>query len=146
MAQSAAKELATLINTLQAERQEHVDTIANIDATFEQFGIVAAPAKRLGRPRKATKAAKPAMPMAAAKPAKPARGKRRKFPVSGLDSILAFVKSAGKKGVATAEIVKYWKAEGRSGDGYTALGELVTAKKLKREKIEGAQGSRYTVA
>jgi hypothetical protein len=139
-----------LIQKLQTERQEHLDAVANIDATFEQFGISVAPVKRRGRPRKSAKpgprrsvAAKAAQTV---KPAKKGKRKaRRKFPVSGLDSILAFVKSAGKKGVTTAEIVKYWKAEGRSGDGYTTLGELVTAKKLKREKIEGAKGSRYTV-
>ena len=143
---ATANQLATLINTLQAERQEHVDAIAQIDATFEQFGIIPSAKKRLGRPRKTVITAGPALPEAAAAPAKKGTRKaRRHFPVSGLDSILAFVKTAGKKGVTTAEIVKYWKAEGRSGDGYTTLGELVTAKKLKREKIEGAQGSRYTV-
>ena len=145
MSETAADQLAALISKLQAQRQQHEDAIANIDATFEQFGISAVPAKRLGRPRKAAKLGR--SPKPAAEPAKKGKRKaRRHFPVSGLDSILAFVKTAGKKGKTTAEIVKYWKAEGRSGDGYTALGELVTAKKLKREKIEGAQGSRYTVA
>ena len=146
MSESIADQLATLIAKLQTQRQQHQDAIANIDATFEQFGIVAGPAKkRRGRPRKTTKAAKPVMPMAAAKPAKPARGKRSKFPVSGLDSVLAFVRKAGKKGATGAEIIKHWKSDGRSGNGYKTLGELVKAKKLKREKIEGAQGSRYTV-
>ena len=142
MSETATDQLASLIAKLQAQRQQHLDAIANIDATFEQFGIAVAPAKRLGRPRKAAKPGR--SPKPAAEPAKKGKRKaRRHFPVSGLDSILAFVKTAGKKGVTTAEIVKYWKAEGRSGDGYTALGELVTAKKLKREKIEGAKGSRY---
>ena len=142
---STTERLVALISRLQAKRQEYLDAIAQIDATFEQFGIAAAPAKRRGRPRKNAKPGR--KPKAAATPTKKGKRKaRRHFPVSGLDSILAFVKTAGKKGVTTAEIVKYWKAEGRSGDGYTTLGELVTAKKLKREKIEGAQGSRYTAA
>jgi hypothetical protein len=143
---AAAKELATLINTLQAERQEHVDAIAQIDATFEQFGIIPSAKKRLGRPRKTVITAGPALPEAAAAPAKKGTRKaRRHFPVSGLDSVLAFVSKAGKKGATGAEIIKHWKSDGRSGNGYKTLGELVKAKKLKREKIEGAQGSRYTV-
>lgn len=141
MPQSAAQELASLIKKLQEQRQQHLDAVANIDATFEQFGISAAPAKRRGRPRKA---AKPVGRPKNKATAKPARRKRRKFAMSGLDSILGFVKTAGKKGATTSEIVKHWKAEKRSGDGYTTLGELVEAKKLKREKIEGAKGSRYT--
>jgi hypothetical protein len=31
-------------------------------------------------------------------------------------------------------------------NGYKALGELVKAKKLKKEKLKGQQGSRYTAA
>jgi hypothetical protein len=147
---AAAKELASLIATLQSERQEHVDAVAQIDATFQQFGITAAaPAKRRGRPRKTTAAAKPAKAAksvgAAPKAVKKAKkGKRGSFAISGLDSILGFVKQAGKKGAKTGEIVKHWNSEGRSGDGYNTLGELVKAKKLKRENIEGERGSRYT--
>ena len=139
---STTERLVALISRLQAKRQEYLDAIVQIDATFEQFGITAAPAKRRGRPGPKPKAAKPGRKPKAA--AKPTPRKRGKFAVSGLDSILGFVSKAGKKGAMTSEIVKHWKSEGRSGDGYTALGELVTAKKLKREKIEGAQGSRYT--
>ena len=150
MPQSAAQELASLINRLQDQRQQHLDAVANIDATFEQFGIVAAPTKRRGRPRKNAKPGSrrsvAAKAPQAVKPAKKGkRRSRRKYATSGLDSILNFVSKAGKKGATTAEIVKHWKAEKRSGDGYTTLGVLVTAKKLKREKIEGAKGSRYTV-
>ena len=151
MSQTATDQLAALISKLQTQRQQHEDAIANIYATFEQFGIVAAPAKRRGRRRKNAKAGPRRIVVAnatqTATPIKKGKRKaRRQYAVSGLDSILAFVKTAGKEGVTTAEIVRYWKAEGRSGDGYTTLGELVTAKKLKREKIEGAKGSRYTVA
>ena len=140
---STTERLVALISRLRAKREAYLDAIAEIDATFEQFGISAAPAKRRGRPAgKRNAAAGPAKK--AHKQAK--RRIRRKFATSGLDSILAFVKAAGKKGATTSEIVKHWKAEGRSGDGYTALGELTKAKKLKREKIEGEKGSRYTAA
>ena len=142
---ATAKELATLINRLQSERQEHLDAIDEIDATFGQFGITVPAKKRRGRPRKTVRTARPAKPRQAAKVAKKGKRKaRRQFPMSGLDSVLAFVKKAGKKGVTTAEIVKHWKSDGRSGNGYKALGELVKAKKLKKEKIKGAKGSRYT--
>ena len=88
MSQSAAQELASLIKKLQDQRQQHLDAIANIDATFEQFGISVVPAKRLGRPRKAAKPGR--SPKSAAEPAKKSKRKaRRHFPVSGLDSVLA---------------------------------------------------------
>ena len=141
---STTDRLVALISRLQAKRQDYLDAVAQIDATFEHFGIAAAPAKRRGRPRKMAKPGR--MPKTAVKPATKGKRVRRKFATSGLDSILAFVKAAGKKGATTSEIVKHWKAEGRSGDGYTALGELTKAKKLKREKIEGEKGSRYTAA
>ena len=130
---------SALIAKLQAQRQQHEDAIAAIDATFERFGISAAPAKkRPGRPRKTSKTAKFAR--------KGKRRTRRTFATSGLESILGFVAKAGKKGATTSEIVKHWKSEGRSGDGYTALGALVKQKQLKKEKIEGSKGSRYTAA
>jgi hypothetical protein len=142
-ATSTADQLQALITKLQTQRQGHEDAIAQIDATFEQFGITAAPAKRRGRPRKMAKPSR--KPKAAAKPAgKAKRRTRRKFNMSGLDSILSFVTKAGKKGATTSEIVKHWRSERRSGNGYTTLSQLVGAKKLKKEKIEGAKGSRYT--
>lgn len=145
---AAAKELATLISRLQSERTEHLEAIAQIDATFERFGItVAPPAKRRGRPRKTTGIAVPAKAATKAKVAKQGKPrKRRTFPVTGLDSILAFVKAAGRKGATTSEIVKHWKAEGRSGDGYTALSLLAKDKKLKKAKLKDGKGSMYTVA
>ena len=63
---------------------------------------------------------------------------------TGPESILAFVKGKGAQGATTAEIVANWKAQDRSGDGYTAAGELVKAGKLKREPLKGQKGSRYT--
>lgn len=143
---TAAKELANLINKLQAERKAHLEAITQIDATFQQFGItVAAPAKRRGRPPKTTVLAK-APPQVTETPGSGKRRTRRTFSVTGSDLILGFVKAAGKKGATTSEIVKHWKAEGRSGDGYTALGLLVKAKKLKMAKLEDEKGSRYTLA
>lgn len=141
---STTDRLVALIHKLQAKRQEYLDAIAQIDATFEQFGIAAAPAKRRGRPPKAAKGTGRNHKAATTPVKKGKRRARRTFTMSGLDSVLGFVKKAGKNGATTKEIVKHWKSEGRSGDGYTALSLLVTTKKLKKEKIEGAKGSRYT--
>lgn len=137
----AASQLADLIAKLQNERQEHVDAIAKIDAAFARFGITPSAPKRRGRPRKTAAAAAPAAP-----PKRRKRRTRRKFAVSGLDSVFGFVKSAGKKGATTSEIVGHWKSEGRSGNGYTALGQLVKEKKLKKQPLKGGRGSRYVAS
>jgi hypothetical protein len=64
--------------------------------------------------------------------------------MSGTQSILSFVKNAGKKGATTNEIVKHWQLERRGAGVYVVIGELVKAKKLKREPLKGQRGSRYT--
>jgi len=124
--------LDQLVQVIAAAKEEGQRRIAEI-----QEVILPTASKRPGRPpgRKTVAAPKA--------PAQPKRRARRKFKMSGPESILAFVKKAGKKGATTAEIVKNWKSQGRSGDGYTKLGELVKAKKLKREPLKGQPGSRY---
>ena len=144
---AAVTQLASLIKKLQADRQEHLDAIAQIDATFEQFGITPAAKKRRGKRREGARAARAGRKTAkVARKKKAGRKARRQFATTGNESILGFVKSAGKKGVAGAEIAKHWKSEGRGAGFYVALGRLVKEKKLKREKIKGAKGSMYRVA
>ncbi len=125
--------LEQLIDVIAAAREEANGRIAEIQAAILPLAP-RAPGRAPGRP--------------AAPKAAPARGRRlrRTFKVSGPESILAFVRKAGKRGATTAEIVKRWKAEKRSGDGYTTLGELVKARKLTRESLKGQKGSRYTSA
>ncbi len=65
---------------------------------------------------------------------------------TGNESILAFVKAAGKEGVSGDKIAKHWKSEGRGAGVYVNIGKLVKAGKLERTKIEGQRGSRYTSA
>lgn len=150
----AASQLADLITKLQNDRQEHADAIAEIDAIFARYGIKPQEQRRRGRPpgKKAGRKPghRPGRPPAAAaqKPGgrKTKRRTRRKFALSGVDSILGFVKTAGKKGVTTSEIVGHWKSEGRSGNGYNALGHLVKEKKLKKQPLKGQRGSRYITA
>jgi hypothetical protein len=144
--------LVATIQKLQAQRREHVDAIAEIDAVFEKYGIQLPERKRRGRPPGRKPGRKPGRPATAPKAIEKPSGRkgkrrtRRKFAVSGLDSILGFVRNAGKKGATTSEIVKHWKAEGRSGDGYTTLGQLVKGKKLSKENLKDAKGSRYRTA
>jgi len=127
--------LTQLVDVIAAAKQEGERRIAEI-----QQVLLPITRKRVGRPRGRKIAASPKAP------AKAKRRARRKFKMSGTESILAFVKKAGKKGATTAEIIKNWKSQGRSGDGYTTLGELVKTKKLKREPLKEQKGSRYTAA
>jgi len=133
---ATAKELAALIDKLLSERQGHLDAIAEIDATFEQFNIAPVTKKRRGQWRKAA---------GMARQGKARRRRLRHFDMTANESILAFVRKAGKKGVTSAEIIENWKSEGRRANGYTTIGQLVRARKLKKEKIEYGLGSRYTV-
>jgi len=69
---------------------------------------------------------------------------RRKFAVSGEQSILDFVKS--KSNPIGREIEKHWKSEGRAGVAANLISKLLKAKKLKRTPLKGERGSRYTLA
>jgi hypothetical protein len=124
-------ELRSLIAKLQAERQQHVNAIEQIDQAFAGLGLYAAEPKKRGRGRGRSKTA--------VKHRKP----RGKFKTTGAESILAFVKAAGAKGVAGGDIAKHWKAEGRGAGLYGLLGQLVKGKKIKRQKIKGQKGSMY---
>jgi hypothetical protein len=135
--------LVATIDKLQADRREHVDAIGEIDAVFEKYGIQLLERKRCGRP--------PGRPRATATWPKPAgrRGRRRKrgtFAKTGQQTILDFVKSKGKAGATSTEINQSWRSEGRGATADTTLSQLTKQKKLKRAKIKGAKGSRYTVA
>ena len=67
---------------------------------------------------------------------------RKKFKVSGEQSVIDFVKSKG--GATTAQVAANWNRQGRGGKADNALSALVKAGKLKKEKVEGGRGSRYT--
>ena len=129
--------LERLADVITSVREEAARRIAQI----QELLFSAAPT----RPSRA-----PSQPVVAAPapkaPAKRKRRKRRKFKLTGRESIVAFVKAKGAQGATTAEIVANWKSQDRSGDGYTAAGELVKAGKLKREPLKGQKGSRYTVS
>lgn len=129
----APADLVKTIKALQAERQRHVDAIAQIDATFEQYGISPEPKRRRGRPKASGGKKKAAKKKA-----------RKRFKQTAERAILSFVKRKGTP--TTAEINTAWKRAGRGGTADTTLTKLVKDGKLKRENIKGAKGSRYSLA
>jgi hypothetical protein len=134
MSMTKLEELKSLIARLQADRQAHVDAIAQIDQTFSTLGIQAQPqAKRRGRPSGAS--------IAARKHRRP----RRKFTTTGNESILSFVRAGGPKGVTGAQILQHWKAQGRGVGCYNLMGKLIKEKKIKRNKLKGERGSMYVI-
>ena len=61
--------------------------------------------------------------------------------------VLALIKAKGKTGAKSAEVATAWKRQGRKGDVYRILRNLVKAKKVKRQGIKGQKkGSVYRVA
>lgn len=183
---SSASELTRLINQLRQERQHHLDSIAEIDQTFKEFGIngdgggvrklskLAKPGRKLKRGRgaaaaggeapSATRKGKKAGKKAAAKATRRTRkgtgaGKKgagaaagtakpkspwgSKFPMTGDELIINFIKDKG--GATTEEIRKHWQMSGRKGKAENNLTNLVKTGKLKRNKLEGKPGSNYTL-
>jgi Zn-dependent oligopeptidase len=69
---------------------------------------------------------------------------RRKFGVSGEQSILNFVKS--KSNPVGNEIEKHWSSEGRAGTAANLMSKLVKAKRLKRTRLKDERDSRYSLA
>jgi hypothetical protein len=69
---------------------------------------------------------------------------RRKFAVSGEQTILNFVKN--KSNPIGKEIEKHWTSEGRGGTAANLISKLVKAKRLKRTPLKDEQGSRYSLA
>ncbi len=131
---ATAKELTGLVDKLRTERRKHEDAIAEIDGVFAELGIAdqGAGRGRRGRRKGAVKAGR--------------GGRRRKrgiFKQTAEESILGFVKKAGKP--TTAEVNAHWQAEGRGGKADNTLTRLVQAKQLKRVKDKNVRGSRYTL-
>ena len=135
--------LASRVQQLLNERQQHEAAIQKIDKTLADISAL------LGTGPAAVKAGrKPAAkPSVAAAPAqKPAKGRRerRKFAVTGEQSILAFIKL--KRNPTTKQVNANWKQEGRGGSADSLLGKLVKDKQLKRKPLGGKLGSEYSVA
>ena len=69
---------------------------------------------------------------------------RRKFAVSGEQTIINFVKS--KSNPIGREIERHWTSEGRGGTAANLISKLVKAKTLKRTPLKDERGSRYSLA
>lgn len=121
------------IQSLLESRQEHEAAITAIDKTLSR---VAGLLTVNGRAIKTT----------AVKGLRAGKRKRvrRKFAVSGEQSILAFVKS--RTNPVGREIEKHWASEGRAVTAANLLSKLVKEKKLKRTPLKGERGSRYSLA
>ena len=128
---------------LQAEIQRRLqklpDLIKQRDRLNGQIAELEALASEVpAAPRKAAKK-KAGRPKAATK----GRKKRRKYAETAEQFILGLVKG---KGATSAKINKAWKDAGRAARADNTLNKMVKAGKLKREKVEGQRGSRYTKA
>jgi len=125
--------LAAQIDALMHKRVGHASAIEAID------GLLGKISHMLGGKLEAPAAAK----VKATTGGKKRRKRRGSFTMSGDESILAFVKSAGSP--TTKEVNQHWKGEGRGGSADNALTKLVKTKKLKRINIKGERGSKYSV-
>ena len=137
MSKTRIGELQSLVARLQTDRNAHVDAITEIDAAFDALGIAVPKTKKRGRKSKKTVAVKPLATK---------KAKRKKYRLTANDFVLATIKKASAKGATGAQISKAWSVTGRPGDAYNALSTLAKEKKIKREKLKGAQGSVYRVA
>jgi hypothetical protein len=132
MPKTTAQQLHVLVARLQRERQVHVKALAEIDAIFAGAGVPAAPVRSV-------------RPVAVAKPKVGGKAKRRRFAVSGTNSILEQVRQGGKEGATSGNIAKQWKREGRAGSAFNILGQLVREGRLRRHKLRDDRGSRYVL-
>ena len=120
-----------------AQHQEHAAAIAAIDQVLEQIGQL------LGQPATKTESVPPTAQVA--KPAKADKGRqiRGSYATTAEESILALVKQKGSP--TTQDIKKHWASEGRRGTADYVLSHMVKDKKLKRVKLVGMRGSRYSL-
>ena len=151
MATNRLKELQNMVSKLQAERQAHLDAIAEIDAAFVELGLSVPEsrsrrrkpggakrrkpgpkvgAKRGGRKKKVAR--KTAKKKATKKKVRKGKGKTgTRYAVSGTKMVTDLVAKAGSKGIAGGAINKKWVGQGRAGSAYNILGQLVADKVIK---------------
>jgi len=131
--------------TLQAELQRRV---AKLDALVAQrrkldeeigelqaaMGQPAAPAGKAGG--KAKLARQPRATKAKVR-------KRKSYPQTAEQFVTGLAKG---KGATTSEINQAWVSAGRVGRADNTLNRMVKAGSLRRDKLQGQKGSRYTLA
>jgi hypothetical protein len=130
--QAELQRRAAKLGGLVVQRDRLNAQIAELESVIGKPAAEAAPkAARRGRPPKAAKAAMPVV------------RKRKSYPLTAEQFVQKF---AGGKGATTAEINKAWKQAGRTGRADNTLNKMTKAGKVKREKLKGQKGSKYTVA
>ena len=132
-------DLAQRIQRLLEQRQQCVDTLAGIDQTLVRINAAFQP---VSAPVKAVLTPQPSAQPPTAKARK--QVKRKKFALSGKDSILALVKA--KKNPTTQDLKDHWAAEGRGGTPDSDMSYLVKEGKLRRAPHKEGRGSRYLLA
>lgn len=132
MARTSSPEmLDKLITSLRKDRQQLLDQLAAIDATFTKLGINPEVAVRRGRPKGTTSKAKAGR-----------RRKRRRFEQNAEQFVLGLLK---EKPMTASEVNAAWKKSGRAGVSNNALTKLYQGKQIKRSKGEGKRGGVYEV-
>ena len=134
--------LTKMMSKLVAERKKNLDKIARLQAKVDQVdaifsGLGISLQGNDGAPRRGRKPGR--------RGPKPGRRRGRgSFPISGEESVLAFIKKHGNP--STSEVNEHWHGEGRGGKADNTLSKLVKVKQLKRVSADDARGSRYVLA
>ena len=131
MTKSSPEIVSQSIQSLLAQRQEHLDALTEIEATLERVQV-------------ALRGNGSAAPAGLRTQTGNKRRRRSRHGVSGEDSILAFITQ--QKNPTSQEIEKHWKSEGRGGAAANMLTKLFKEKTVKREPLKEGRGSRYTLA
>jgi DNA-binding PadR family transcriptional regulator len=124
------RNLAEMIQQLEADRRRHAEAIEAIDQVLSQVGRVVSHA-RLDTGDYSV----------AAGSGGPAGRRRGKFELTGERSVLQFI--ARKGNPTTAEINEHWRAEGRRGVANVILLKLLKQGLISRMVDASIRGSRY---
>ena len=127
--------LAKLVQQLHAERQGHLDAIAEIDSSFDALGINSQNTGRGRRPKNGRRKG------TAAKKRGAATGGRRRFKMTGEELVMSLLNK--NTTMTTGQINKRWNQAGRGGNADNTLSKMTREKKGKRSNIKGAIGSEY---
>ena len=125
---SPATALAKLVQDLQDQRQEYLDAIDEIDATFDSLGIKPGKATRRRGRKKAVRKKKG----------------RKRFNKTAEEFVTGLLKKT--KTMTTGQVNRRWAQSGRGGNADNTLSNLTRKKKVKRKNIKGAMGSEYQLA
>jgi hypothetical protein len=123
----------TILANLIAQRQEHLDALAEIDSLFAKYGMTLGQAKKkVGR-----------------KPGRKSGGKsgggrrtRGHFDQTAEEFVLGLLQGGS---LTTGAINAAWKKAGRKATANNTLTKLTKEKKVQRAKVKGGRGSSYSV-